>query len=66
MSELSDVLLVNGPEFTIDVRLTLPSTIAAGDLAVPAVLRYQACDDFVCFAPARASTEWIVHAEDAK
>ena len=61
----SDVLLVNGPEFTIDVRLTLPSTITAGDLAVPAVLRYQACDDFVCFAPARASTEWIVHAEDA-
>ncbi len=62
----SDVLLVYGPEFTINVRLTLPSTITAGDLAVPAVLRYQACDDLVCFAPARTSTEWTVHVEDVK
>ena len=62
----SDVLLVNGPKFTIDVRLMLPTTTAGGDLTVPAVLRYQACDDFVCFAPARASAEWIVHAEDTK
>ena len=54
------------PEFTIDVRLTLPSTIPAGDLAVPAALRYQACDDRVCFAPARANTEWTVHANNVK
>ena len=25
---------------------------------VPAVLRYQACNDTVCFPPTRASTEW--------
>ena len=62
----SDVVLVYGPEFTIDVRLTLPSTIPAGDLAVPAALRYQACDDRVCFAPARANTEWTVHANNVK
>jgi thiol-disulfide isomerase/thioredoxin len=56
----NDVLLVYGPTFTIDVRLRLPATAAAGDVRVPAVLRYQACDDAVCFAPARATAEWSV------
>ena len=51
-------LAVLGPEFVIDVRLSIAATVAAGELAVPAVLRYQACNDRVCFPPARAAVEW--------
>ena len=56
-----DTLAVLGPDFAIDVRLTVAATAAAGDLAVPAVLRYQACNDAVCFPPARATATWTVH-----
>ena len=51
-------LAVLGPEFDIEVRLSVAATAAAGDLDVPAVLRYQACNDAVCFPPARATVEW--------
>ena len=53
-------LAVLGPEFVIAVRLSIAATVAAGDHAVPAVLRYQACNDKVCFPPARAAVEWRV------
>ncbi len=59
----SDVLLVYGPTFTVEVTLRLEQTLAAGTLEVPAVLRYQACDEHVCFAPARATTSWALHVE---
>ncbi len=55
-----DALAVLGPEFAIDVRLTVAATAAAGDLVVPAVLRYQACNDSVCFPPARATVAWAL------
>jgi DsbC/DsbD-like thiol-disulfide interchange protein len=51
-------LAVFGGEFTIDVRLTIAAEAAAGEFVVPAQLRYQACDDKVCFAPARADLQW--------
>jgi hypothetical protein len=54
----TDTLDVLGPAFEIGVRLTVAATAAQGDLAVPAVLRYQACNDRVCFAPARATAAW--------
>ena len=53
-------LAVLGPEFVIDVRLSIAASVAAGAHAVPAVLRYQACNDTVCFPPARAAVEWQV------
>jgi thiol-disulfide isomerase/thioredoxin len=59
----SDVLLVYGPTFTIEATLRLAPDVAAGDLAVPAVLRYQACNDRVCFAPSRARGAWTLHVE---
>ena len=40
------------------MRLSLAASAAAGDLAVPAVLRYQACNATVCFPPARAALTW--------
>jgi DsbC/DsbD-like thiol-disulfide interchange protein len=54
--------------FTIGVRLTVSSTVAPGDIKVPARLRYQACDDTTCFAPTTADVEWPLRvvASDAK
>jgi DsbC/DsbD-like thiol-disulfide interchange protein len=47
-------LAVFGSSFTITARLTLAKDLAAGDVAVPARLRYQACDARACYPPARA------------
>ena len=48
-------LAVLGPAFTIEVRLSIAATAASGEIVVPAVLRYQACNDALCFPPARAT-----------
>jgi thiol:disulfide interchange protein DsbD len=56
----SETLAVLGPEFAIEVRLAVASTATPGPIAVPVVLRYQACNDRVCFAPARATATWQV------
>jgi DsbC/DsbD-like thiol-disulfide interchange protein len=53
-------LAVFGPEFTIDVDLTLEKSAAAGDLVVPAHLKYQACNESVCFPPAKADAQWTL------
>jgi DsbC/DsbD-like thiol-disulfide interchange protein len=53
-------LAVFGPEFTIDVDLTLAASAAAGDLVVPAHLKYQACNESVCFPPAKADAQWTL------
>jgi hypothetical protein len=53
-------LLVLGPRFDIRVRLSAASDAAAGLRSVPVVLRYQACNDTVCFPPARATSAWAV------
>ena len=45
-------------EFLIGVQVTLGPTVAAGDLVVPARLRYQACNDKMCFSPATAESAW--------
>src|SRR2546427_3757441 len=45
-------------EFTIGVRFAVAPTHPVGDIAVPAELRYQACNDTTCFAPTKAATQW--------
>jgi thiol:disulfide interchange protein DsbD len=47
-------------EFVIGVALKLDPAIAAAELNVPASLRYQACDDKVCYIPATAQTGWAL------
>jgi len=59
---LDEPLLVFDQTFTIGVRLSLPADLAAGDVVVPARLRYQACDDKMCYAPSTASFEWKLNA----
>jgi thiol:disulfide interchange protein len=44
-------------EFFIGVSLKLAAD-AAGEIAIPGRLRYQACDDAVCYMPATATVDW--------
>jgi thioredoxin:protein disulfide reductase len=45
-------------EFVIGVRLGVGANVPAGTIAVPAHLRYQACDANLCYAPATQDVEW--------
>jgi thioredoxin:protein disulfide reductase len=51
--------------FAVGVQLSLASTVAAGDLVVPAHLRYQACDANLCYPPANADAQWTLHVAPA-
>lgn len=47
--------------FVIGAQFTVDGATPPGDLAVPARLRYQACDASSCYAPASETAQWIVH-----
>ncbi len=53
-------LLVYEREFLIGVRLRADSAMAPGQIVVPARLRYQACDERVCYVPATVSASWTL------
>ena len=48
-------------EFLVGAKLSLARTVASGDLHVPGKLRYQACDVNLCYPPATADVDWVVH-----
>jgi thiol:disulfide interchange protein DsbD len=56
-------LAVFGASFMIEVSVKIADDAAGGPVTVPAQLRYQACDDKVCFAPARADVQWTLNVE---
>jgi DsbC/DsbD-like thiol-disulfide interchange protein len=58
-----ETLAVLGPEFTIEIMATVAAGVPAGELKIPGILRYQACNDSVCFAPTRATMEWAIRIE---
>ena len=47
-------------EFAIGVRLTVAGDLPPGEVVVPARLRYQACDEKVCYIPATVTSGWTV------
>jgi thioredoxin:protein disulfide reductase len=47
-------------EFVLGAELAIGPDLPAGDLVIPARLRYQACDDKVCFRPVTATITWTV------
>jgi thioredoxin:protein disulfide reductase len=47
-------------EFVLGAELAIGPDLPAGDLVLPARLRYQACDDKVCFRPITATITWTV------
>lgn len=56
----AEPLDVFGHEFVIGVRLALAASVPVGDLVIPARLRYQACDDQMCYAPVTADVPWTL------
>jgi thioredoxin:protein disulfide reductase len=46
--------------FAIGVQLEIARSVPAGDLVVPAGLRYQACDSNLCYPPASAVVQWTI------
>lgn len=62
---LPEPLLVFEREFTIGVQFTIAGDAAAGPRTVPFELRYQACDDKVCFAPSSKKGEWALEVAPA-
>jgi cytochrome c biogenesis protein CcdA len=56
----TDLLSVFEGQFAVGVRLKLSAAQPVGDLVVEGRLRYQACDDKVCFVPKTATVAWTV------
>ncbi|MGE3276643.1 MAG: thioredoxin family protein [Vicinamibacterales bacterium] len=46
--------------FAIGVQLAVSGQVSDGSLAVPVRLRYQMCDDKLCYAPKTARVEWTL------
>lgn len=53
-------LAVYPNEFDILVQVKLPAKVTGATVEVPATLRYQACNDSVCFPPSKAAVIWSV------
>jgi len=47
-------------EFVVGAEIEIGEDVVPGDLAIPARLRYQACDDKVCFRPIVAASTWTL------
>jgi thiol:disulfide interchange protein len=45
-------------EFPIGVQFAVGPDVPSGDIAVPGSLRYQACDEKMCYAPLTLATTW--------
>jgi thioredoxin:protein disulfide reductase len=56
----SQPLAVFEEEFAIGVRLELAGNLRPGEIVVPVSLRYQACDETICYGPATAEARWTL------
>ncbi|MEQ1898195.1 MAG: cytochrome c biogenesis protein CcdA [Vicinamibacterales bacterium] len=56
----AEPLAVFEREFVIGVQFAL-GAIPEGSLSVPGQLRYQTCDESVCYAPVRAEVQWTLN-----
>ncbi|HEY1302797.1 MAG TPA: thioredoxin family protein [Vicinamibacterales bacterium] len=54
----SQPLAVFEHEFAIGVQFDLATAIRSGAIEIPAHIRYQACDDKLCYAPTTADFRW--------
>ena len=62
---VEELLAVYEEEFVIGVQLNVAGDVGPGEIAVPASLRYQACDERVCYIPATVSTGWTLEVVSA-
>lgn len=56
----TEPLAVFEHEFVLGAELMIDASAPVGELVIPARLRYQACDDKVCFQPRTERVEWRV------
>ena len=56
----AEPLAVFEREFTIGAQFAVAKDVAPGDYVVPASLRYQACDEKVCYPPVTLTTQWPI------
>ena len=56
----AQALAVFEREFAVGVQMAVAADAAPGDLVVPASLRYQACDEKMCYPPVTLATQWAV------
>jgi len=47
-------------EFAIGLRLTIGAGVPVGDLLIPLHLRYQVCDDSMCYGPTNLDASWTL------
>jgi thioredoxin:protein disulfide reductase len=57
----SQPLLVFEHEFTIGVQFDVADTVPTGRMEVPGRLRYQACDDRLCYPPVTTDVRWTLN-----
>lgn len=57
---LDQPLAVYGNDFSITVYVVLAKNVKPGEMVIAARLRYQPCDEVMCYPPARAETEWTL------
>jgi cytochrome c biogenesis protein CcdA/thiol-disulfide isomerase/thioredoxin len=62
---LDQPLQVFEHEFAVGAEVSIAPGTAAGDLALPGRLRYQACNDLMCFAPTTAEFAWTLRVAPA-
>jgi thioredoxin:protein disulfide reductase len=56
----SEPLSVFESTFALGARLEIDPAAPPGEIRVPGRLRYQACDDRVCFMPVTVGVEWVL------
>ena len=61
----SEPLAVFEENFSIGVQFAVAGSAAPGDLIVPARLRYQACDENLCYVPSTAEFRWTLRVVSA-
>ena len=59
MPALNETMLVYAKPFRITQPITVASS-ASGTVTVKGTVRYQACDDTICFLPKTIPVEWTV------
>jgi len=58
---IEELLAVYEQEFLIGVQLRVVDGMPLGSVVIPASLRYQACDERVCYLPVTVPIEWRVN-----
>ena len=60
MPALNETQLVYGKPFRITQEVTIHATAPTGPLTIKGSVRYQACDDTICYRPMTVPVSWTV------